>query len=105
MKKAILITFSIKFNSFDSAYERNKFYRGLYGWKQIIQRSYGRYEYQKEGLLDEIPHIKVDQSVIIIPSRDLIKMINYFKGWRDKIKYKSFEIELGDEEAKEIEVE
>lgn len=105
MKKAILITFSIKSSLFDSAYERNKFYRGLYGWKQIIQRSYGRYEYQKEGLLDEIPHIKVDQSVIIIPTRDLIKIIKYFKEWRDKIKYTTFEVSLEDEEAKEIEVE
>ena len=37
-KKAVLICFNIQSDKFKSNYERNKFFRGLYGWKQMIKK-------------------------------------------------------------------
>ncbi len=92
--QAILITFCINSSRFRSAYERNMFYRELYGWKQITRKTYGRYEYQKDGLLDSIPYIKVDKSLIIITVESLSKLKSFFKDWKNKIKYSEFTIQL-----------
>ncbi|MCK4859962.1 MAG: hypothetical protein KAS87_05330 [Candidatus Omnitrophica bacterium] len=103
--RAILITFSAKSSKFNSAYERNQFYRELYGWKQIIIRNYRRYEYQKSGLMDEIPHIKVDKSVFIVARNNLERLRMFFNKWDDKTRFSSFEIKINKEEAKTIKVE
>jgi hypothetical protein len=103
-KKAVLIAFSVQSGKFESHYERNKFFRGLYGWKQTIRKEVivGEskkpkkkfYTYQREGLLDEIPHEKVDQSSFIVPEDDAGKIMNFFKEWRDKVMWKSFKVLL-----------
>lgn len=95
-KKAILVCFNINSEKFESNYERNKFFRGLYGWKQIIIKKEKKYVYRREGLLDEIPHIKVDQSSFIIPEKEFEKIIRFFEGWADKVIWKTFKILLED---------
>jgi hypothetical protein len=109
-KKAVLICFSIKSGKFESSYERNKFFRSLYGWKQIIKkevignksrREEKIYAYKREGLLDGIPHKKIDQSSFIIPEEEFEKIREFFKEWEDKVIWKNFKILL-EEDLEEV---
>ena len=100
-KRAVLITFTVKTSKFDSMSERNKFYKELYGWKQIVKKQEKRYVYRRDGLLDEMPHIKVDQSIFIIMKKHMEKMIKFLEEWEDKIKWDKFDVLL-DEEQEEL---
>ena len=93
-KKAVMICFSVKSGKFESNYERNKFFRGLYGWKQIINKENKTYTYQREGLLDEMPHKKVDQSSFIIPEDNIKEMVRFMKEWHDKVMWHTFKVLL-----------
>lgn len=97
-KKAVMITFSIKTGKFESHYERNKFFRDLYGWKQIINTEKKVYTYHRGGLLDQIPHKRVDQSSFIIEEEQIDKIMRFFKGWHDKVIWQTFKVILDDEE-------
>lgn len=99
-EKRVLITFSIESRKFESNYERNKFFRGLYGWKQIIKKQEKKYVYRRHGLLDEIPHIKVDQSLFIIAKKHLDRMEKFLDEWEDKVKWDKFEVLLREEHEK-----
>jgi hypothetical protein len=105
MKKAVLICFSVKSGKFESHYERNKFFRSLYGWKQVIRKEVlirGKkpktqekiYTYRREGLLDEIPHKKIDQSSFIIPEDSFERVAQFLKEWHDKVIWKTFKVLL-----------
>jgi len=96
-KKAILITFTIKTEKFESISERNRFYKELYGWKQIVKKQEKRYIYRRGGLLDEIPHIRVDRSVFIILREHMKKIERFMKEWEDKIKWDAFDVLLDEE--------
>jgi len=100
-KRAVLITFTVKSSKFDSMSERNKFYKELYGWKQIVKKQEKRYVYRRDGLLDEMPHIKVDQSIFIIMKKHMERMIKFLEEWEDKIKWDKFDVLL-DEEQEEL---
>jgi len=100
IRKAVLVTFSVRSNMFDSDYERNKFYRGLYGWRQKIKKSYGEYEYYKDGLLDEMPFVKVDKSLFIISCSNMLRIKEYMDAWRRKVEYNIFEVLLTPEQAR-----
>jgi hypothetical protein len=101
--KAILISFDTLKEKFESPSERNRFYWGLYGRKQVIVKSSGRYEYEREGVLGSMNHIKVDSSVFIIALKHLERMMKFFKEWENKIELKTFPVLLDDEEMEEIE--
>lgn len=103
-KKAILICFSVKSSKFESNYERNKFFRTLYGWKQIITKSEGKkkYTYRREGLLDDIPHKKVDQSSFIVDLSDFERVIDFFEEWEDKVIWNTFKVLLDEDVFEEI---
>lgn len=106
-KKAVLFAFSVQSGKFESHYERNKFFRGLYGWKQMVRKEVvvsnkqkpkeKVYTYRREGLLDEMPHEKVDQSSFIVPEDDFVKINKFFKEWRDKVIWKSFKVLLDED--------
>jgi len=105
---AILISFDTIKEKFESASERNRFYWKLYGRKQIVTKSSGRYEYNREGLLKEIPHIKVANSVFIIALEHMKRMMEFFDKWEDKIELKTFPVLLDKDEIeklREIEME
>ncbi|MDI6799011.1 MAG: hypothetical protein QMD12_03425 [Candidatus Aenigmarchaeota archaeon] len=113
-KRAVLICFSVRSGRFESHYERNKFFRGLYGWKQMIRKEIcagkpGKkekvYTYRREGLLDEMPHIKVDQSSFIVPEDEFEKITRFLKEWHDKVIWKTFKVLLDEDEFFEKEVE
>jgi len=87
-KRVILVSFSTNSRKFKSLSERNKFFRDLYGWKQIVKKSDKRYCYERDGLLDEFPHIKVDDSVFITAERNLSEVEEYFNRWREKVAFR-----------------
>ena len=100
---AILISFDTIRERFESPSERNRFYWKLYGRKQVVIKHSKRYEYKREGLLKEIPHIKVSDSVFIIALEHMKRMMNFFKEWEDKVELKTFPVLLDKKEMKEVE--
>ena len=99
---AILISFDTDAEKFESAYERNKFFTELHGRKQIIIKQNKRYEYRREGLLDEVPHLKVANSVFIIMQEHMRMMEQFFNGWEDKVMFRSFPVLLSQKEFREM---
>jgi len=84
-KKAVIVCFSVRSEKFESNYERNKFFRELYGWKQIIKREEKKYIYKRNGLLNRVPHIKVHDSVFIIAKKHLDEIQRFLEEWEDKV--------------------
>jgi hypothetical protein len=102
---AILISFDTKPKKFESASERNRFFWRLHGRKQTVTKDSGTYEYYREGILDEIPNIKVDTSVFIIAMQHLKQMMEFFDEWEDKLEFKTFPVLLNDRDIKKLEKE
>jgi hypothetical protein len=98
MTEASLLTYSTEKKNFDSVYERNKFYRGLFGYKQTVKRNGKEYEYDKDGLMDRIPHIRIDDSVFIIAKDMNGEVEEYFIQWEPKVSYHIFKVILDNEE-------
>jgi hypothetical protein len=101
-RKAVLVMFSVKSQEFSSNYERNKFFRALYGWKQIIPKEKKEYVYQREGLLDEMPHMKVGQSSFIVPEDNFDKIFDFFDEWSKKVMWKNFKVLLEDNDLEQM---
>ena len=101
-KMAILISFDTMTEAFESPYERNKFFTELHGRKQIVVKGGKRYEYEREGLLDEIPNLRVDNSVFIIMQEHRRMMEQFFNAWQDKVMFKSFPVVLDNREFHEL---
>jgi len=98
----ILISFSTQGENFESVSERSKFFEKLHGRKQIIIRQNKKYKYHRPGVLDEIPHIPVDNSVFIIMQEHMKQMEQFFNEWEDKVMVKSFPVLLDDEEMEKL---
>lgn len=99
-RRAVLITFSVKTDRFHSMTERNRFYKELYGWKQTVKKQERKYVYERDGLLDEIPNIRVDQSLFIIMREHMKRMQEFLDDWEDKIKWDMFDVLLNEEQQK-----
>lgn len=89
-KEALIITFHSR--SFDSGYERSKFFKELHGWKQVVPGEEKTYEYRRNGLLDEIPHVKIADSVFMVASEHARRMEEFFKQWEEQVDYDIMEI-------------
>lgn len=100
---AILISFDTIKERFESASERNRFYWELHGRKQVVIKQSGRYEYAKEGLLEEIPNIPVSDSVFIVAMENMKRMMQFFKEWHDKVEFETFPVLLDQRKKKELE--
>jgi hypothetical protein len=101
-KKAVLITFSVRSSEFHNNSERNKFFRALYGWRQVVPKENKEYVYEREGLLDEMPHLKVDQSSFIVPENDSDKIFDFFDEWSKKVIWKNFKVLLEDDDLEKM---
>jgi len=99
---AILISFDTVKEKFESVSERNRFYKELHGWNQVVIKQSGRYEYKREGLLEEIPNIKVSDSVFIVAMENMKRMMEFFKGWQDKVEFETFPVFLTEKKKKEL---
>jgi hypothetical protein len=86
-EQVILITFNTCGEKFASNYERNKFFRELYGWEQTVPGNDRRYRYHRPGLLDDIPHMKVSKSVFMVAQEHMRRMEEFFKQWQEKVEY------------------
>jgi hypothetical protein len=93
-----LVTYNTRRENFESVYERNKFYRGLFGYKQTVKRNGKTYEYEKDGIMDEIPHARIDDSVFIVPEGEEEKMREYFLEWSEKVSHHIFTVTVEDED-------
>lgn len=100
---AILISFDMDCSKFDSNYERNRFFRGLYGWDQVIRKNNNVYHYHREGVMNDVPHIKVDNSVFIVAMEEMQRILDYFNGWENKIHWKTFQVLLEPEQTRLLE--
>ncbi|MFB6182629.1 MAG: hypothetical protein ABEI78_01050 [Candidatus Nanohaloarchaea archaeon] len=96
-KEAALLTYNTKKENFESVYERNKFYRGLFGYKQTVKRNGKKYEYEKDGIMDEIPNIRIDDSVFIIKKSGIYKVEEYFEDWKNKVSHHIFTVLIEDQ--------
>ncbi len=103
VQTAILISFDTVRENFVSVSERNKFYKELHGWKQTVVKESGKYEYNREGLLQEIPNIKVADSVFIIAMEHMKRMQEFFNEWHNKVEFETFPILLDERKKKELE--
>ena len=99
---AILVSFDTESEKFESPSERNKFFTELHGRNQIIIKQGKRYQYHREGLLDEIPNMRVDNSVFIIMQEHMRRMQQFFNEWEDKVNVRTFPVLLNEKEAKEL---
>ncbi len=90
----VIITFRTRTDRFESDYERNKFFRGLYGWKQIVPKKDKKYQYHREGLLDHAEHEKIADSVFMIAVKDMHRVMRYFEEWDDKVDCEAMEVFL-----------
>ncbi len=97
-KEADLLTYNTLKDRFDSVYERNKFYRGLFGYKQTVKKNGKKYEYEKDGLMDEIPNARIDDSVFIIAKKNTESVVEYFQDWGNKVSHHVFTVLVEDEE-------
>ncbi len=96
--KAVLISFDTNSEEFDSNSERNKFFQDLHGRRQIIIKKSSRYVYEREGMLDRVPHLNVAQSVFIVMQENLRAMEEFFNQWEDKVQVKTFPVMITEEE-------
>lgn len=102
MKTAVIISFRTNRDEFESDYERSKFFRELYGWKQIVPKEEKKYFYRRNGIMDEIPHIKIADSVFIIAMKNMQKMMRFFDEWSNKVDYEMMEIMMKRDRLKKI---
>ncbi|MBI4895144.1 MAG: hypothetical protein HY831_01495 [Candidatus Aenigmarchaeota archaeon] len=93
-EKVVIVSFDTVSENFDSNYERNKFFRELYGWQQVIPGERKNYSYRRPGLLDEIPHKKISSSVFMIALEHMKRMEDFFDQWSQKVEYDMIEVIL-----------
>ncbi|MFQ3307902.1 MAG: hypothetical protein ACI977_000117 [Candidatus Nanohaloarchaea archaeon] len=97
-EKASIVTYNTKREKFESMYERNQFYRGLFGYKQTVKRNGKEYKYEKEGLMDKIPNMRIDDSVFIIAQDNTERIKEYFHEWDNKISHHIFTVLISEEQ-------
>ncbi len=100
-EEASLLTYNTRRENFESVYERNKFYRGLFGYRQTVKKNGKKYEYEKEGLMDMVPNARIDDSVFIVPESSMEKIHEYFSDWGDKVSYHVFTVMIEDQDILE----
>lgn len=100
--RALLVSYDTNRDRFDSLYERNKFFRGLFGYRQTVTENGKTYRYEKEGLLSTIPIIKVEDSVIILQDEDAETLMEYLDDWDPKVQYRTFTVVLDDDDWDEL---
>jgi len=100
-EEASLVTYDTRREKFESVYERNKFYRGLFGYKQTVKKNGKTYRYEKDGIMDTIPNVRVDDSVFIIANSHVKKLEDYLEEWGEKVMHHVFTVLIDDKEIME----
>lgn len=97
--EAVLVSYETHGDRFESRGERNAFYRGLLGYRQTVRRNDTVYRYDKDGVLDQVPHIKVADSVFLVSRGAYGTLEDYLDEWGRKVTVKTFEVTLQGEDA------
>ena len=79
--KAIIITYDLKKMILK---DKAKFFRKFHGYTDKSNKA--QYTYQREGLLQKIPHLKPGKQVIIIPEEHKTEIIKILKKKTQKTK-------------------
>ena len=79
--KGKLIAFRV-FRNTDVA-TTNRFCQKFYG--QDTSSHGGKYRHHKKGLLEDIPHVKLIRSVIIVSTRDVDKVIRLLREFNAEV--------------------
>ncbi len=92
LEHVIIITFHTKPAAFDSDYDRSKFFRGLHGWRQSVPKNDRTYTYRRRGLLDEVPHVKIADSVFMAAMENMERIESFFEEWEKKVEFDIMEV-------------
>ncbi|MBI4163060.1 MAG: hypothetical protein HY513_05230 [Candidatus Aenigmarchaeota archaeon] len=92
LKPVIIITFHTKPAAFDSDYDRSKFFRELHGWRQSVPKNDRTYTYRRRGLLDEVPHVKIADSVFMAALENMERIESFFEEWEKKVDFDIMEV-------------
>ncbi len=77
-KTGKIICYNIKASNISRS-DTDRFLRELAGHND--KSNYGKYTYRKRGILDEMPHIKLVRSVIVVSSNKSTPIINLIKKY------------------------
>ena len=102
-KTAILVSFGTRNEMFKSPSEKSKFFEELYGRNQTVSKGKKKYFYRRDGLMDEIPNIKVDNSVFIVAMEQMRRMEEFMNEWEKKVMFKTFPVLLNEHEMEQLE--
>lgn len=94
-KKAVMFTFAMKSARVTNS-EKTKFFKELYGWTQTVPGGKKKYVYHREGVLEDMPHEKVNQSSFLVPENEAERMMEFFDEWGKKVMLKTFKVLLDD---------
>lgn len=94
-RKAVMFTFAMKSARVTNS-EKTKFFKELYGWTQTVPGGKKKYVYHREGVLEEMPHEKVNQSSFLVPENEAERMMEFFDEWGKKVMLKTFKVLLDD---------
>ena len=92
LEPLIIITFHTKPAAFESDYERSKFFRELHGWRQSVPKNDRTYTYRRRGLLDEVPHVKIADSVFMTAFENMERIEKFFEEWEKKVDFDIMEV-------------
>jgi lipoate-protein ligase A len=96
--KGMLIAFRIYKNT--DARTVNRFCQKFYG--QAVSSHGGKYHYHRKGLLEDIPHVKLIRSVIIVSTRDADKVIRFLREFNAEVHVR--DVTLTHEDRKTLQV-
>ncbi len=66
-----------------------------------MKRNGKTYEYDKDGLMDEVPNVRIDDSVFIIKEEYNSQVKAYFTDWGDKVSYHLLKVIVDDQKLLE----
>jgi hypothetical protein len=75
----------------------NRFCQRFYG--QDVTSHGGKYRSHKQGLLEEIPHVKLIRSVIIVAEEDEKRVVDFLKEYNAEIHVREVVLTPRDEQA------
>jgi len=105
MGKCVIISFRTIPEKFDSDYDRSRFFKELYGWKQTVPKNGRRYLYKRLGVLDDVPHKKIADSVFLIAMEHMKRMEEFFSEWEKKVEYDIMNVMVERNRIKDLYIE
>ncbi len=75
-----LVTYNVRWDGPRSAYFYQRFFRALYGYKQVVSKSNGRhYVYYRPGVLTPHPYVKAGRNAVLVPDSALQPLLRFLK--------------------------